>query len=143
MGKSSGRQHRRAQHPSVDCLHVDVAGPIRVPGADPDGRGRAPLPFKYLVVGVYRYPKLEGFKDNASEEELSAAVDDPVSPYLQTESEPPLPPPVAPPDEGVCTSGECLESAEDTDMDGYSPSEREVERVVGSVAVVPSWRAGR
>ena len=45
MGKSSGRQHRRAQHPSVDCLHVDVAGPIRVPGADPDGRGRAPLPF--------------------------------------------------------------------------------------------------
>ena len=32
MGKSSGRQHRRARHPSVDCLHVDVAGPIRVPG---------------------------------------------------------------------------------------------------------------
>ena len=136
MGKSSGRQHRRAKHPSVDCLHVDVAGPVRVPGADPDGRGRAPLPFKYLVVGVYRYPKLEGFKDNASEEELSAAVDDSSSPYLQNEHEPPLPPPAVPPDEGVHQSSGDLEPADDTDMEGYSPSEGEVARAVGSVAAL-------
>ena len=111
----------------MDCLHVDVAGPIRVPGADPDGRGRAPLPFKYLVVGVYRYPKLEGFKATASEEELFAALDDATSPYLQDEQEPPLPPPAAPPEEGMPKSTSILPSGDETDMEALDKSEEEVE----------------
>ena len=66
LGNATGHQHRKIQHPSIDTLSIDVAGPIRVRGVDPDGRGRAPQTFKYLLVGVYRYPKLTGVKAQSS-----------------------------------------------------------------------------
>ena len=53
LGNATGHQHRKIQHPSIDTLSVDVAGPMRVRGVDPDGRGRAPQTFKYLLVGVF------------------------------------------------------------------------------------------
>ena len=58
------------------------------------------------------------------------------SPYLQNEHEPPLPPPAAPPDEGVHQSSGDLEPADDTDMEGYSPSEGEAARAMGSVTAL-------
>ena len=130
MGRASGHQHRRSKHPSIDCLHVDVAGPFKAKGLDPDGRGRAPPSYRYMVVGVYRYPKLERFKDMASEEELRAAVDDCGSEYLQEEdTEPPFPPPDKPPTSEVPLVepehllDEALESQEASDLNEYSPSE--------------------
>ena len=83
-----------------------------------------------MVVGVYRYPKLAGSKDMASEEELRAAVDDCGSEYLQEEdTEPPLPPPDKPPTSEVPLVepehllDEALDSQEASDLNEYSPSE--------------------
>ena len=83
LGRATGHQHRKVRHPAIDCLSVDIAGPMKVKGADPDGRGRYPPTFKYLAVGVYRHPKLEGFVDRASEQEMQDAMDDPHSLFLQ------------------------------------------------------------
>ena len=51
--RASGKPHRRVSHPSAYSLAVDLAGPFRK-----DGAGG----YKYLMVGCYRFPKLEGVK---------------------------------------------------------------------------------
>ena len=38
-------------------MSADVSGPIKVPGADPDGRGAFPKPHKYIFVAKVRIPK--------------------------------------------------------------------------------------
>ena len=49
--RASGKPHRRLTHHSPCVLSVDTAGPFRAKGAGG---------YRYLLVGCYRHPKLEG-----------------------------------------------------------------------------------
>ena len=53
----TGRPHRRVLTPSAYTLSVDIAGPFRRRGLDPDGK------YRYALIGSYCMPKIEGYKD--------------------------------------------------------------------------------
>ena len=53
----TGRRHSRVEHPSAYVLSSDLAGPVKVPGTDPDARGAYPKPFKYIFVAKLRVPR--------------------------------------------------------------------------------------
>ena len=53
----TGRRHSRVEHPSAYVLSSDLAGPVKVPGTDPDARGAFPKPFKYIFVAKLRVPR--------------------------------------------------------------------------------------
>ena len=61
--RASGKPHRKVAHPSAYSLAVDLAGPFRK-----DGAGG----YKYLMVGCYRFPKLEGVPTTKEGEDLPA-----------------------------------------------------------------------
>ena len=67
---ASGRPHRRVLNPSAYVLSVDVAGPFRTKGCDADGK------YRYVLVGSYCMPKLEGYKDVQIPDELPEEDDD-------------------------------------------------------------------
>ncbi|CAE7228517.1 GIP [Symbiodinium natans] len=64
-------------HPDVYCLSADVAGPIRVPAKDPEGRSKHPPVFRYFLAASYRFPKLQGTKDEPNPAQVDG-FDDPL-----------------------------------------------------------------
>ncbi|CAE7492518.1 GIP [Symbiodinium natans] len=64
-------------HPDVYCLSADVAGPIRVPAKDPEGRSKHPPVFRYFLAASYRFPKLQGTKDEPNPTQVDG-FDDPL-----------------------------------------------------------------
>ena len=51
--RSTGKPHRRVEHPTAYSLSIDTAGPFRTKGLDGH---------KYLLVACYRFPRLPGTK---------------------------------------------------------------------------------
>ena len=58
-----GRMHRKVKTPSSYCLSLDILGPLRQRGEDPDHRD-----YRYMLVGAYLFPKLESFKKKEGQE---------------------------------------------------------------------------
>ncbi|CAE7231028.1 GIP [Symbiodinium natans] len=75
-GAGTGRRHQGVTHPDVYCLSADVAGPIRVPAKDPEGRSKHPPVFRYFLAASYRFPKL-GTKDEPNPTQVDG-FDDPL-----------------------------------------------------------------
>ena len=51
--RSTGKPHRKVDHPTAYSLSIDTAGPFRTKG---------PVGHQYLLVACYRFPKLPGTK---------------------------------------------------------------------------------
>ena len=58
-----GRMHKKVKTPSSYCLSLDILGPLRQHGEDPDHRD-----YRYMLVGAYLFPKLESFKKKEGQE---------------------------------------------------------------------------
>ncbi|CAE7207099.1 RE1 [Symbiodinium natans] len=58
-----GRMHKKVKTPSSYCLSLDILGPLRQRGEDPDHRD-----YRYMLVGAYLFPKLESFKKKEGQE---------------------------------------------------------------------------
>ncbi|CAE7453194.1 TY5A [Symbiodinium sp. CCMP2592] len=54
---ATGRRHARIEHPSAYALSADLAGPVKIGGVDPDGRGAFPKQFKYIFVAKLKVPR--------------------------------------------------------------------------------------
>ena len=52
MSTGNGRIHRRIRTPSAFCLSLDICGPFRKRGEDPDHRD-----YKYALIGAYCLPR--------------------------------------------------------------------------------------
>ena len=55
---ATGRSHRRIVAPSCYALSLDIAGPFREKGEFGENKG-----FRYVLVGSYILPRLEGYRD--------------------------------------------------------------------------------
>ena len=54
---ATGRRHSRSEHPDAFVLTADLSGPLKEPGLDSHGRGRAPAKFRYFFVAKLRIPR--------------------------------------------------------------------------------------
>eukprot|EP00439_Symbiodinium_sp_Y106_P004177 s9189_g1.t1 len=125
-GAGYSHQHRKIEHPSISCLNVDVIGPLRYPGLNPDQRGKAPRPFRYCLVGAYRFAKIPHVQGIATDEEIQGVLEE--SQRLQLE----------PTGERETASQDPLqEEGEHTDLDEYVPSEPEVDEDYLEQVAVP------
>ena len=55
VSTGTGRSHRRVKTPSAHCLSLDICGPFRKRGIDPDHRD-----YRYALIGAYCLPKFHG-----------------------------------------------------------------------------------
>ncbi|CAE7214357.1 GIP, partial [Symbiodinium sp. KB8] len=123
-GAGYSHQHRQIEHPSISCLNVDVIGPLRYPGLNPDQRGKAPRPFRYCLVGDYRFAKIPRVQGIATDEEIQRVLEE--SQKLQLE-------PVG--EQEIAGQDPLQEEGEHTDLDEYVPSETEVDEDLEQVAM--------
>ena len=61
--RATGHQHRRIEAPSCYVMSLDVAGPFRKKGQNPDGSD-----YRYMLVASYTMPVLEGRKCQPGDE---------------------------------------------------------------------------
>ena len=110
--RASGKPHRRLHHPSPCVLSVDTAGPFRAKGAGG---------YRYLLVGCYRHPKLEGTnpedekKPHVAPEEILPRPDDDLDWILEDDE-----------DGGV---GEVPPPEPDQEEEDLSPADKEIEEL--------------
>ena len=57
-----GRMHRKIKTPSSYCLSLDILGPLRQLGEDPDQRD-----YRYMLVGAYLFPRESGITRRTTE----------------------------------------------------------------------------
>ena len=72
----SGRAHRRVLAPSAYTLFLDISGPYRVAGESVQGSG-----FRYILAGVYTFPKLDCYKECDLPMEGDIPADDDGDPF--------------------------------------------------------------
>ncbi|OLP94026.1 hypothetical protein AK812_SmicGene23984 [Symbiodinium microadriaticum] len=130
LGAGYSHQHRKIEHPSVSCLNVDVIGPLRYPGMNPDQRGKAPRPFRYCLVGAYRFAKIPHVQGIATDEEIQRVLEE--SQKLQSE-------PAG--EQEVVGQDPLQEEGEHTDLDEYVLSEPEVDEDLEQVGVLEEVEA--
>ena len=68
--RATGHQHRRIEAPSCYVMSLDVAGPFRKKGQNPDGSD-----YRYMLVASYTMPVLEGRKCQPGDEIVNESDD--------------------------------------------------------------------